>query len=608
VDAATSEDVPDGGAAALLARLEAAKAEADEAARIAAEDDALLWEMEEIRASFGASDPVVNLTREERLGRVDGRYQAAIDSRFSSLTDAAARMKASRHASAFSACLCHWAINRQELDPVDRSTWQEVYRAACAVDPANADLFEALVRRDAGKLVDLARTRGKSLASEMAALLGGSLRRLGQPEAGIELMSAHLARSPDSFCLHMELAYAGEMLGRIGIWIEHAEAASALRPKSVEGWSALGDANTREEDWSLARAAYEKGRQLDPRNPGWRVAQAQTLLSEGKPDVAETHIREALALDPSHSLAQGILARIQQAHGHYDAAEATYRGALALAEDQGLSRKHRATLHGNLAVLLSTYLGRFGEAVSHCQRSIELWPALPQVRLTYGAILCDHLHRYDEAIAQFRKAIELNPEQPMAYANLGIALQWKGKKTEAIAAWRRSIELGASPVAESNLGLALFAMGKQQEGLAHLKRGAELDPHSAWALGAYGNALVIERQIEPGFMMIRKALRLFGGQPLDPRRYNLRYNAACASALLYDKLQAECLAWLRADLTAWESILASGDAATVAARLRHWKKDPDLASVRDADDLPEDWKRLWADVDALLTRAEEAGK
>ena len=40
------------------------------------------------------------------------------------------------------------------------------------------------------------------------------------------------------------------------------------------------------------------------------------------------------------------------------------------------------------------------------------------------------------------------------------------------------------------------------------------------------------------------------------------------------------------------------------AGLQHWKRDTDLAGVRDRDNLPEGWQKLWADVDAQLARAQ----
>ena len=54
------------------------------------------------------------------------------------------------------------------------------------------------------------------------------------------------------------------------------------------------------------------------------------------------------------------------------------------------------------------------------------------------------------------------------------------------------------------------------------------------------------------------------------------------------------------------------DRAKVAAILRHWRKDADLAAIRDADalaTLPEaerrDWLALWDEVDALIRKAIE---
>jgi hypothetical protein len=49
----------------------------------------------------------------------------------------------------------------------------------------------------------------------------------------------------------------------------------------------------------------------------------------------------------------------------------------------------------------------------------------------------------------------------------------------------------------------------------------------------------------------------------------------------------------------------------ITQQLKRWQQDPDLAGVRDAEDLarlPEDeqkaWRELWSDVAALLKKAE----
>jgi serine/threonine-protein kinase len=103
-----------------------------------------------------------------------------------------------------------------------------------------------------------------------------------------------------------------------------------------------------------------------------------------------------------------------------------------------------------------------------------------------------------------------------------------------------------------------------------------------------------------------------------------RYNAACSAALsaagegedarlLPDKVvtmfRRWALDWLRTDLKAYASPAGQSNPTvkqSIGQRLSHWRRDPDLASVRDLqalDRLPENeraaWQALWRDVDDL---------
>ena len=79
------------------------------------------------------------------------------------------------------------------------------------------------------------------------------------------------------------------------------------------------------------------------------------------------------------------------------------------------------------------------------------------------------------------------------------------------------------------------------------------------------------------------------------------------------KLRRQALDWLRAESRPGTKLLESGPPRArpaIAEALRHWKQDPDLAGIRDAEALarlPEaerkEWQALWADVDSLLSRA-----
>ncbi|MHB1562460.1 MAG: hypothetical protein ACYC61_33885, partial [Isosphaeraceae bacterium] len=83
------------------------------------------------------------------------------------------------------------------------------------------------------------------------------------------------------------------------------------------------------------------------------------------------------------------------------------------------------------------------------------------------------------------------------------------------------------------------------------------------------------------------------------------------------RLRRQALDWLNAERAAWVKVLETGDAQArpfVRRALEHWRVASDLAGVRDPDALakpPEPerkaWQSLWADVDALIHRAEASG-
>jgi hypothetical protein len=73
------------------------------------------------------------------------------------------------------------------------------------------------------------------------------------------------------------------------------------------------------------------------------------------------------------------------------------------------------------------------------------------------------------------------------------------------------------------------------------------------------------------------------------------------------RLRAQALAWLRADLTGGGTLARGDDPKALQGSLHRWREASDLAGVRDADALAQlpdaerdDWRKLWADVDAVL--------
>ena len=114
---------------------------------------------------------------------------------------------------------------------------------------------------------------------------------------------------------------------------------------------------------------------------------------------------------------------------------------------------------------------------------------MPQAYYNLGNVLKDQ-GKLDEAVACYRRALELKPDFAEAHNNLGNALKDQGKLDEAVACYRRALELKPDYAeAHNNLGNALKDQGKLDEAVACYRRALELKPDYAEAHSNLGSAL-----------------------------------------------------------------------------------------------------------------------
>jgi tetratricopeptide (TPR) repeat protein len=308
---------------------------------------------------------------------------------------------------------------------------------------------------------------------------------------------------------------------------------------------------------------------------------------------------------------------------------------------------------------------RLDEAIACYQKAIELDQKYASAHTNLGNAL--HAKgQVDEAIACFEKALALDPKLAPAHNNLGPALNRKGRYDEAIACFKKAIEFEPThALAHCNLGRALRQQGRFAESLRAYQRGHELGtkqpgwpyPSAEWLREAESMAAMesklpafLKGEFQPKDTAERRGLaevcyakglraatvRLYADAfAADPRLADdlaaaHRSYAACSAALaaagqgedagkLDDKekarLRKQARDRLRADLALRIKQLESGkpaDRAAVQQALRHWQQDSDLAGLRDAAalaPLPAEESatcaKLWADVAALLEKAEE---
>ena len=208
--------------------------------------------------------------------------------------------------------------------------------------------------------------------------------------------------------------------------------------------------------------------------------------------------------------------------------------------------------------------------------------------------------------------IERQPDFPAARLGMAQARIAQGRLSESRVEALRAVRWAGSNAKLLTIVAGMLSdLGALDEAVDALKNRlpavlAGRDEAADWreALAFAEMALMEGKDPAGALKLYRQAFEENPAVEADPRA-GARYNAACAASRVGEAEHAQALAWLRADLVALEQ-RPRQDAGAIVQVLTHWKADPDLAPLRDADDLPEAFQHLWADVDALLERAQKA--
>jgi len=487
-----------------------------------------------------------------------------------------------------------------------------------------------------------------------------SLTRIGDVDGGIaSLREAIRLGASDAnvfYNLGNLLGGKGDLAGAIAAYRE----AIRLDPNYAPARVNLGNALRATGDLAGAIASYREAIRAAPELALAHANLAQALHDGGDVEGAMAAYREAVRVDPT-AIAYYHLGNGLQRAGDLEGAIAAYREAIRL--DPNL-----APAHVNLGNALKRG-GNLESAIAEYREAIRIDPNLVPAHASLGAALHD-AGDADGAIAADREALRLAPNDADLHYNLGLALsskgdvdgaieslrtcvrlapdagahQWlgdllgrKGDRKGAIEAYRAAIGLDSNlALAHANLGHALGIEGDLAGAVESLRKAASLDPRHPWIRDTLAGAerlaaaharlpavlrgedrpqsaaewqslAVVARRTKDHVASARCWREAFESDPrlAADMEAGCRYDAACVAALAGGEWRDHALDWLRADLLWWQEQPRS-EAKAVAGVLRHWKSDPDLAGVRDADGLSDRWRALWNDVDALLARAEEA--
>lgn len=265
-----------------------------------------------------------------------------------------------------------------------------------------------------------------------------------------------LALEPESARGHLGLARCALLQGDLAECRRLAVEAAKLSPRQpaphellVQIFRRLGD-ETQANDEQRILSALHSGETTwdDPyvarvldlrRDPAWLAKIAQSLLDEGRPREAVTHLEDLIASDDADPDWTVLLAR---------------------------------------ALIATKELGRAAEVI---EAGIARHPESTDLQMQSG-VLAFLKHDWRKAAGAFREAIRMKPNSSQAHYNLGHVLRRLDDREGAMEAFREAIRLQPDlAAAHANLGELLVKAGHREEGLASLRRAVTLDPNDAAA-------------------------------------------------------------------------------------------------------------------------------
>jgi serine/threonine-protein kinase len=511
---------------------------------------------------------------------------------------------------AAAAALDTWAVVRRyiamarpgEADPASARRLLAVAREADP-DPWRNTLRDALGDGDPASLLRLADDPELDRRGPVGLwLLGHGLEITGSHDRALELLRRAQRRYPNDYWLNTELGLASlggvrSGLGASSVWVSNL--------------GAVDSRFQRAEPYFMAAVAVR------PQSGYAHLLLAQAMLGQGKWDESFAGFREALRLRPDDATIHNSLGVAYQSRGDPRRAADEYREAIRLWPAYALAR-------GNLGDMLMGQ-GRLEEAAETYREAIRQTPEFVLAHGRLGQVLTN-LGRLEEAAAAYRETVRRAPRYAAAHAGLGGVLRQLGDFDGASAALRTAFELQSDPQWQAMLRRELDRTARWAAlapRLAGVLRGSDR-PGDAAEVVEFAYLAHARLDFVAAAQLFGRAFRLEPRLAEDWNEAHL-YNAACCAAMaacgrgrgesrlaapeIVEARQAS-LGWLRADLAARSRLPREAEAAEKGQLLQvlgHWKVDPELAGLRDAEalaGLPEPerrgWLALWGEVDALI--------
>lgn len=318
------------------------------------------------------------------------------------------------------------------------------------------------------------------------------------------------------------LAAALSAAGKHAEAVAEARKATAADEKSAEAFATLGLALLAENpnNWAGAIAEAQQGAFLNPKSVAAQMAVAQVFEAAGNLDQAAAAYERVAQQDPGLFW---VRLRILNMKFPVARLQQKYREA----KDKG----------GNGGLDLSRQILAADEGYRTLQQLVTEQPRNGDLHYQIGLYRL-YVEDYKGAAEALQKATELSPTIAQAWAYLGTASQYLGRTPEAVAAYKKAVELEPNNIAyRSTYGLLLGVNGEYAGGVTELVKVTSSPGYKDSA--GFTNLGWLYRNMQPkqtkqAVVAYRRALEL------DPK--NVQAALGMGWALSYEKAYDDAIA------------------------------------------------------------------
>ena len=249
---------------------------------------------------------------------------------------------------------------------------------------------------------------------------------------------------------------------------EECDAAVILGNSGAAGHSCLGLLADGTGRYREAVKEYQRALELEPSSQNAYIGLALAYEHAGAMSEAEQTYQRAIGVYPSSPYGYNSLGTFYLRQHQFDEAAQMFQRVIALAPEGYAPYVNLGATYNNM--------GQYDKSIEPLKKSILIRPsyaAYVNLGVAYNG-----LKRFADGAIAYEKAIELDPEQFITWGDLAEAQYYEGRKSEALQAYRKAVELATEqlkvnphdPDVLSNLANYHSMLGDRDKAMQYLKQ------------------------------------------------------------------------------------------------------------------------------------------